>query len=140
MTFVLTSARKPGKLSAAPQTPELCDTWHVSEQPTQLSVRATISWRDEDLNRLQVLAANQFAVQLSNEADDPVPSVLLTVGYVAPPLLLGTPEERQTAAAAVENVNVQPLARFSISAKKAVEFAGVLQSLVQQIEAGRQQT
>ena len=118
----------------------LCDTRHVTEQQIQANVRAQIAWRDEDLNRLPVLAANQFAVQLSNEAGDPVPSVLLTVGHVAPPRLWGTPEEQRTAAAAVESVNVQPLARFSMSAKKAAEFAGLLQSLVQQIEAGRQQT
>jgi hypothetical protein len=99
-----------------------------------------VAWRDEDLYRLPVLAANQFAVQLSNEEGEPTPSVILTLGNVSPPLLLGTPEEQQAAAAAVESVNVQPLARFKLSAAKAVEFAGVLQALMQQIEASRQQS
>ena len=111
----------------------------MTEQPTRL-VRAKLSWRDEDLYRLPVLAANQFAVQLSNEEGEPTPSVILTVGHVAPPLLLGTPEEQQAAAAAVENVNVQPLARFKLSVAKATEFAGVLQALMQQIEAIGQQS
>jgi hypothetical protein len=112
----------------------------VTEQPTRTNVRAKLSWRDEDLYRLPVLAANQFAVQLSNEEGDPTPSVILTVGHVSPPLLLGTPEEQQAAAAAVESVNVTPLARFKLSAAKAAEFAGVLQNLMQQVEDNRQQS
>jgi hypothetical protein len=62
------------------------------------------------------------------------------VGHVTPPLFLGTPEEQRAAAVAVESVNVQPLARFKISAAKATEFAGVLQILMQQIEAAGQQS
>jgi hypothetical protein len=112
----------------------------VTEQPTRTNVRARVSWRDEDLYRLPVLAANQFAVMLSSDDADPVPSVILTVGHVAPPMFLGTPEEQQAAAAAVESVNVQPLARFKLSAAKAEEFAQILQALVQQIEGYRQQS
>jgi hypothetical protein len=99
-----------------------------------------MAWREEDLSRLPVLAANQFAVQLSNEEGEPAPSVVLTVGHVTPPIFLGTPEEQRAAALAVESVNVQPLARFKLSAAKAAEFAGLLQTLMQQIEASGQQT
>jgi hypothetical protein len=99
-----------------------------------------VSWRGEDLFRLPVLAANQFAVQLSTEEGEPTPSVILTIGHVSPPMFLGTPEEQEAAAAGVENVDVLPLARFKLSAAKAAEFAGLLQTLMQQIEASRQQS
>jgi len=101
-------------------------------------VRAQLAW--EDVDRLPVLAANQFLLQLSvSEPQNTVSDVVLTVGYLAPPLLLGTPEEQRAAAAALERVTVRPIARFSIPIGKATELGQVLQGFLERVEEGRQQ-
>ena len=99
-------------------------------------VRAKIVW--EGVDRVPVLAANQFLLQSVSEGEDPLAGVVLTVGYLAPPVLLGTPEEQREAASALDHVNVNPVARFSLSATKAAELAKVIQDFLQRMEAGRQ--
>jgi hypothetical protein len=101
-------------------------------------VRARLVWEDAD--RLPVLAANQFLVQLSViEPEITAADVVLTVGYLAPPVFLGTPEEQQEAAASVDHLTVRPAARFSIPIAKAGELARVIQELLARAEAARQQ-
>ncbi len=101
-------------------------------------MRAQVVWGD--LNRLPVLAANQFLIQLSvSEPQITGSEVVLTIGYLAPPLLLGTPEEQREAAAALDHLTVSPVARFSIPIGKAAELAQVVQGFLQHVEAGRQQ-
>ena len=87
-----------------------------------------------------MLAASQFVVQSLANPDEPGSGVLLTVGYVAPPLILGTPEEQQTALAALDHVNVRPIARFAFSIGKAAELAQIIQDVVHRMEAGGQQS
>jgi hypothetical protein len=101
-------------------------------------VRAQLDW--EDIDRLPVLAANQFLMQLSvSEPEITGSEVVLTVGYLAPPLLLGTPEQQQEAAAALDRLTVHPVGRFSIPIGKAAELARVIQELLQRVEAARRQ-
>jgi len=109
----------------------------VTEQPNQALVRAKVAW--EGVDRVPVLAANQFLLQSVSAVGEPDSAVVLTVGYLAPPLLLGTPEEQRQAAAALDQVNVNPVARFSISTRKAAELAQVIQGFLQNMEAGDQQ-
>ena len=40
--------------------------------------------------------------------------VVLTVGYVPPPLITGTPEEQRAAVAALDHMNVHTVGRFII--------------------------
>lgn len=102
------------------------------------TVRAQLTWGD--LDSLPVLAANQFIVQLSaTEAPNTPSDIVLTVGYLAPPLLIGTLEEQQQAAAAVDHLTVRPVARFSVPTAKAAELARLLQDVVQRVEATRRQ-
>jgi hypothetical protein len=101
-------------------------------------VRAQLVW--EDVDSLPVLAANQFLVQLSViEPQITAADVVLTVGYLAPPVFLGTPEEQQQAAASVDRLAVRPVGRFSIPLAKAGELARIIQDLLQRAEAARQQ-
>lgn len=101
-------------------------------------VRAQLDW--EDLDRLPVLAANQFLVQLSVvEPQTTAAEVVLTVGYLAPPVFLGSPEEQQQAATALDRLTVRPAGRFSIPIAKAAELARIIQDLLQRAEAARQQ-
>jgi hypothetical protein len=102
-------------------------------------VQAQLSW--ENLDQVPVFAANQFIAQL--EVSDPQqgpPALVLTAGYLAPPLLPGTPEEQRNAAAALKRLTVRPIARFSIPAARAAELAQIIQDLFQRLEAGGQQT
>jgi hypothetical protein len=111
----------------------------VTEPLNPALVRAKIIW--EGVDRLPVMAANQFLVQLSaSEPQNMVSDVVLTVGYLAPPLLLGTEEEQREAAAQLDHVSVQPVARFSIPLGKAAELAQVLQGFLERVEAARQQS
>jgi hypothetical protein len=102
-------------------------------------VRAQTTWGDVD--NVPVFAANQFLLQLSATDPELIKSdLLLTVGFASPPVLFGTPEELQEAAASVERVTVRPVARFSIPLGKAAELSQVLQEFVQQVQqAARQQ-
>ena len=101
-------------------------------------VQARITW--EGVDRLPVLAANQFLVQLSaSEPQNLVSDIILTVGYLAPPVLIGTEEEQMQAAAQLDHLNVQPVARFAIPLAKATELGQVLQGFLQRIEATREQ-
>lgn len=101
-------------------------------------VRAQVVW--DDVDRLPVYAANQFLVQLSvSEPQNPTSEVVLTVGYLPPPVFLGTPEEQQEAAARVEHVTVRPVARFSMSVSKAGDLAQILQGLLNRLDPSGQQ-
>ena len=100
-------------------------------------MRAQIVW--EDVDRVPVLAANQFILQVAAvDSPDDITDAVLTIGYLPPPVILGTPEEQQAAAAALERVTVRPSARFVVPIKKAAELAQLIQELVQRVEAAKQ--
>lgn len=110
----------------------------MTEPLTPTFVQAPLAWGDID--RVPVLAANQFLMQIAVNAGQGDPSdVVLTVGYVPPPLLIGTPEEQQATLAALDHLNVRTVGRFSIPAGKAAELAEIIQDLLRRIEAGRPQ-
>ena len=101
--------------------------------------RARVVW--EEVDRAPVFAANQFALQVGlSEVEGAVSEVVLTVGYLPPPLLMGTPEEQREAAAAIDHVTVRPIARFSVPVAKAAELSQLLQGFLQGVHAGGQQT
>ena len=65
--------------------------------------------------------ANQFAMSpnpLSGE-------VILVIGHLAPPLLIGSPEERREQAQAIETVKIRALARYSMTRKVAQQLRDV---------------
>lgn len=97
-------------------------------------LRARLVWGDVD--SLPVLAANQFIIQVAQETVQGSPTVLLTLGYVAPPVLLGTPEQQREAAAAVEQLTIRPVARFTVPAERMLELSQLVQNLPQQWAEG----
>jgi hypothetical protein len=112
--------------------------WHhegVSE-PISAQVQAPLAWGD--VANVPVLAANQFIVQVAVDAQN-VAELILTVGHLAPPVLLGTPEQQQAAAAALTQLTVRPVARFSVPIAKAAELAKVIESQTQGTENRGQQ-
>jgi hypothetical protein len=80
-----------------------------------------------DLGDLTVLAANQFIAQLSSpRPEGGFDEVVLTVGYAAPPVLLGAGADLRRQASELESVPVRPLSRYSLTQTKAEELYGVL--------------
>jgi hypothetical protein len=107
----------------------------VTEPLIPTTVQASITWGSVD--SLPVLAANHFAVQLAIlEPGESTSDVILTVGYLSPPLLTGTAEDQRDALDALEHLAVHPIARFSIPFTRAAELARIIQELSQRIEAG----
>jgi hypothetical protein len=102
-------------------------------EPVLSHLQAQITWGDID--SLPVVAASHFIVQVA-VADQPnTNDVILTLGYLPPPVFLGTPEQQREAAAALDHVTVRPVARFIISRTKAGEMAQGVQQLLQALEA-----
>lgn len=102
-------------------------------EPIPVQVQAKITWGDVD--SLPVLAASHFIVQAAVHDAPDVNDFILTLGYLPPPLFLGTPEQQVEAAAAMSQVTVRPLARFSIPKAKAAELAQILSNMVQAAES-----
>ena len=67
-----------------------------------------LKWVDED--NLHTLAANQFVLTTGTPWDE----VILAVGQVSPPVLIGTHEEQLTQVEELDFLPVRMLARFSI--------------------------
>jgi hypothetical protein len=93
-------------------------------------VQLRVAWGGVD--ELPVLAANQFLVQVAAQTappDDPG-EIVLTVGHLAPPLLLGNQDEVQKAAAELGIVHVRPLARFSVPRSQAAALVKALNTVL----------
>jgi hypothetical protein len=88
-------------------------------------------------NDLPVQFANQFAVQAGSAATaELIPDgIYVTVGFIAPPLFVGTPEqiERQMDAHP-QTVPVSPLIKLVMSKERAQELVAALQTTIQQFE------
>jgi hypothetical protein len=98
------------------------------EQPQPLDlIQVPVIWEGAD--DLPVLAANQFVVQIDSP-DGAAENLILTVGHIAPPVLLGSAEEQRAAAADIKAVSVRPLARFSLSRSRATALIRVLNEVV----------
>jgi hypothetical protein len=90
--------------------------------PPQVAVEG--HWGAPD--NLPIVLSNQLAVQGFQD------TIVLTFGYLAPPLVPGPGEERGPGPVVVE---IQPLARFVVPLGALIEMAGSLQVLVAQIQA-----
>jgi cytochrome oxidase assembly protein ShyY1 len=69
-----------------------------------------------------VALANQFVIQHQQN------EFILTVGQIAPPILLGTDEERREQAKNVAYVPVKVVGRFTFTRQRLAELINVLQT------------
>jgi hypothetical protein len=99
------------------------------ETPETFQARAV--WIAPEEETIQF--ANQFAVQFLGE------TFVVSMGQVAPPMILGTDEERQQQAESISFLPVKTLGRFSMPRSNLEEFIGVLQQVIGQYDkvAGR---
>lgn len=97
-------------------------------------MQARVVWAD--LQDLPVFAASHFALQTAVVEMPRVNDLILTIGYLPPPLLQGSPDEQREAAANVTEVAIRPIARFSIPVSKVAELSSLLTSFVEQFQEG----
>lgn len=88
-----------------------------------------------DVGELPVYRANQFLGQVTAGPDGEPEDLLLTIGHVAPPVLLGSPEEQQATAMALGAINVRALSRISLSYQQTQALIGLLQHLLSRFPA-----
>jgi len=72
------------------------------------------------LDEVPIMFANQFVIQGGGG------ELLLTIGQLAPPMLLGTEDERRQQAEAISYVPIKPLCRISLTADRLGELIDVL--------------
>jgi hypothetical protein len=92
----------------------------VSEDSIQIGV----IW--PDIEEQPVLAANQFVTQLSPGPDGRPEELVLIVGNVTPPLVLGQPDEVHAMLSAVGAVSAKAHGRFSLTRGRLDELVSVL--------------
>jgi len=93
-------------------------------EPDTGDVNVSLVWAGVD--ELPVHASNQALVQLNPGADGRPESIVLTLGFVAPPVVLGTPAEQHLAMKALGGIAVRPLVRTAMSISRAKELVEVL--------------
>ena len=94
------------------------------EQPEQFSVPLVWTGADE----IPILFANSFVAQF----DIDLGAHILTIGQVAPPALIGTPDEINEQVRELEFVAVKTVARLAFTPTRMQELIGVLQANVDQ--------
>lgn len=72
------------------------------------------------LDEVPIMLANQFVIQGGDS------ELLLTIGQLAPPMLLGSDDERRQQAEAISYVPIRPLCRVSLTAERLAELIDVL--------------
>lgn len=85
------------------------------------------------LETLPVLAANQLLAQVDSLGLEP-DMVLLTVGHVSPPVVVGSDEQQRAHYAEIKNVAVEPVVRLSISVGRLKEWSALLVQTLAKIE------
>ncbi len=98
--------------------------------PTLEGVQVPLVWGA--VSDLPVLAANQFALQLTGTAHE---EILLTAGHAVPPIFVGGASEQHEQMSRIERVVVQPIVRLSISRATLVELETALRNALSRLDA-----
>jgi len=106
-----------------------CNPSSVSEHS---GIELSVVWAGVD--QLPVFRANQFLLQVDPDAEGRPVNSILTVGMVTPPVLLGTAEEQEAAAAALGAVATRPITRLSMGLGHLKQLSEVLQQHIALIE------
>lgn len=86
------------------------------------------------LDDLPVVTANQFVSQFDDHG------FYLSVGMLAPPLLLGSQEEREAQLKKISFVPINSLARFALSRKTMGELVEVLRANLERYDAVKKES
>lgn len=83
-----------------------------------------------EVEQLPVFRANQFLGQISSGVDNLPEDIVLTLGYVTPPVALGSEEERRATLAAIGAMSVKPISRISMSLGQAEGLRSLLDTVI----------
>jgi hypothetical protein len=102
----------------------------MADLPDSIEIPLTFIGADDT----PVTAANSFVVQ--HQADE----FMITVGHVAPPLLVGTPQEQARQAGQLPFIPVNVLGRYSVTRQRLVELIEALQSNLKKFDAKHEES
>jgi hypothetical protein len=91
------------------------------------------------IDELPVLPINTFVTQMGGYSNGEFDGAILNVGYVAPPFVLGTPEEQHAMLNAMGGVTARALGRFQLSRARLAELIGLLQGLADTWDGAEEQ-
>jgi hypothetical protein len=91
-----------------------------------IGIALTPQWRGVDA--VPIHTANQFLAQVDAAGDQP-DQLILAVGQVTPPPVLGTAEQKRAQLEKITEVNVLTLARYSITPARLRELIALLQTV-----------
>lgn len=95
----------------------------MSQDPAEVERALTVRWTG--VEEIPIHTANQFLVQVDAIGDRP-DQLVLAVGQVTPPPVLGTDQEKLEQMRTLEYVQVLPLARYSITPGRLRELIDLL--------------
>lgn len=109
------------------------DPHEDEQQPEGLTLftkAMRIDW--SGVEAIPVAMANQFLAQIDTLAGGVPDQVVLSIGQLVAPPLLGTTEEKNETFAAIDSVHVNTLARYSLTPARVSELLGLLQMIQRQ--------
>ncbi len=96
----------------------------MQQDENNIDIDISIAW--VGVEDTPIVFANQFVIQHEPE------EFILTVGQLAPPMLLGTNEQKAEQAKQLDYVPIKALARIGMSRKRMQELVAVLQGNLEQ--------
>lgn len=90
----------------------------------RLDLPLTISWKEAF--ELPVAAVNVFSAGFATGPDARPAEVVLNFGFMPPVPVYGTPDQQKAQAEAMREVQVQPVARFTLSTARIEELHTLL--------------
>jgi hypothetical protein len=97
------------------------------------NVQISIIW--PEVEEEPVFRANQFLGQISPGPTGAPEDFILTIGHVAPPVMLGTLDEQRATMSALGAVSVRTLSRVSMSRGNLEALIRILQTAVGQFDS-----
>lgn len=104
----------------------------VSEQQ-----QPAISFIWPDVTELEVRPVNQALTQLEAGGPDGPDGILLTLGYMAPPVVLGSGEETGVMFNAIGSLPVHAYGRYSLRPQRARAIIEILQQALTQYDEAK---
>ena len=99
--------------------------FNSTEQPGRVDI--PIVW--VGVEDAEILFANQFLVQFYQQ------EILLTIGQLTPPVVLGTPAQQVQQAEQLSYIPVNTVGRFGLTRERLQELIGVLQITARNFDA-----
>jgi hypothetical protein len=106
----------------------------MSEELQRLDQAFTVQW--PGVGAVIIQTANQFLAQIDAAGEHP-DQLILAIGQVTPPVVLGTPEQKRAQLGEIDEINVNTIARYSITLARLRELIGLLQQVERVLEGGK---